>query len=202
MPLLATSGCTSALVSALWLIKGPNIPAKCTELRGKRVAVVCRPVTTSLYSNPGVAKDLARKISRLLAREVHNIDVMDQQKVDDWIDTNMWDEYNYPEIGEALEVDLVVGIDLEHFNIYQSQTLYQGKAHYTIQVYECASGDLVYEEHPRQSVYPPNHSIPTQDRQESDFRREFVGVLADEIARHFYPHDPRAYFAFDATAID
>ena len=36
---------------------------------------------------------------------------------------------------------------------------------------------------------------------EAEFRREFVAVLADQIARHFYAHDPYADLAQDAAAL-
>jgi hypothetical protein len=197
---LATAGgCTSALATAVWLIKGPDIPAEFDGLRDKRVVVVCRPMTTSLYLHPGVAKDISRQIGRLLTAHVRRIEVIDQRKVDEWVDTNTWDEYT--EIGQALEADMVLGIDLEDFKIYEGQTLFQGRADYAIKVYDCQTGELAFERFPPQAVYPPNHVVSTSTMQESTFRREFVGVLADQIARHFYPHDPRAYWAMDSSVI-
>jgi len=197
--LVTTSGCTSALATAVWLVKGLNVPAEYDGLRGKRVVVVCRPLCSAMYTNPGVAKDISQQISRLLSQRVSRIDLVDQREVGEWVDANTWDEYT--EIGEALEADMVVGIDLESFSIYQGQTLYQGKADYAINVYDCASGELVFEKHPPRTIYPPNHVVSTTDLQERDFRREFVKVLADQIARHFYSHDPRANFAMDSKVI-
>jgi len=197
--LMAFGGCVSALATAMWLVKGPNVPAECDGLGGKRVVVVCRPMTSSLYAHPGVSKEISRQIGRLLAANVRKIEVIDQRKVDEWIDTNTWDEYS--EIGKALEADLVVGVDLEAFSIYEGQTLFQGKADYAIQVYDCKQGEVVFERFPPQSVYPPNHMVSTSSMQERDFRREFIRMLADEIGRHFYPHDPRAYFAMDSSVI-
>jgi len=201
--LLATvataGGCTSALATAVWLIKGPDIPAEFDGLRGKRVVVVCRPATSSLYANPNVAKDISRHISRLLSRHISKIQVVDQGKVAEWLDTNTWDDFT--EVGKALEADMVLGIDLEQFSIYQGQTLFQGKADFSMKVCDCATGEVVFEKDLPLVIYPPNHGIDTSDMQESDFRREFVEVLSDQIARHFYPHDPRAYFAMDAKAM-
>ncbi len=197
--LMAFGGCVSALATALWLVKGADTPAEFDGLRDKRVVVVCRPVSSSLYAHPGVAKDISRQVSRLLAANVRKIEVVDQRKVDEWIDSNNWDEYS--EIGKALEADLVVGVDLEGFSIYEGQTLFQGKADYAIQVYDCKKGEVVFERFPPQSVYPPNHVVSTSSMQEPDFRREFIRILADEIGRHFYPHDPRAYFAMDSSVI-
>jgi ABC-type uncharacterized transport system auxiliary subunit len=197
--LAAAGGCTSALATAVWLVKGPDIPAECGELRDKRVVVVCRPLTSSLYTNPNVAKDVSQGVSRLLVENVRRVKVIDQRKVAEWMDTNTWDDYT--EVGEALEAEIVLGIDLESFGIYQGQTLYQGKADFAVKVYDCETGEMIFEKFPPQMIYPPNHSIASSDMQEADFRREFVGVLSDQIARHFYPHDPRAYWAMDAAAL-
>jgi hypothetical protein len=197
--LAAAGGCTSALATALWVFQGASVPAEFDGLRGKQVVVVCRPLTSSVYANPGVAKDVSRQVGLLLQRHVRGIDVIEQRKVAEWMDANMWDEY--VEVGQSLEADVVVGIDLEDFTIYQGQTLYQGRANFTLKVYDCQSGELVFEKSAPQAVYPPNHGVSTQDQHESDFRREFVGILSDQIARHFYPHDPGAYFAMDAAAI-
>jgi hypothetical protein len=94
-----------------------------------------------------------------------------------------------------------VGVDLEGFSLYQGQTLYQGKANAAIRVYDCKKGGkMVFEKNLPQSVYPPNTYVPTSERTEPDFRSEFVGVLADQIARYFYSHDPYADFGQDATA--
>ena len=103
-------------------------------------------------------------------------------------------------MGRALEADVVLGLDLEQFSIYESQTLYRGKANVTMKLYDCESGNLLVDKTLPQTVYPPNAAKATSDLQESAFRREFLINLAEEIGRHFYPHDPRANFAADAAA--
>ena len=192
-------GCASGLATAVWLIKGPNIDAEFDILREKKVAVVCRPMDFSQYRNPTVPKDIARNVAKLLGQNVPKIEVIDQRKVDEWMDNNTWDEYL--EVGKALDADLVLGLDLESFSIYEAQTLYKGRANVNIKVVDCHTGDVIAEKPLPQSIYPPNAVKTTDDMQEAQFRREFVGVLTDQIARHFYAHDPRAYFAADARSI-
>jgi hypothetical protein len=101
-----------------------------------------------------------------------------------------------------MKADIVVGVDLESFDIFQGQTLYQGKANASIRVYDCKDGNkIVFEKHIPQSLYPPNSAVPTSDRTEGEFRREYILVLADQIARHFYAHDAYADYAQDASAL-
>jgi hypothetical protein len=131
---------------------------------------------------------------------VPKIELVDESEVLEWADENSWDEY--PEIGKALDAEMVVGLELEEFNLYQGQTLYQGKANVKIQVYDLSKGTQpVFERHLPQAVYPPNAAIPAGDKPEAHFRRQFIEHLAQLIGRYFYDHDASVDFASDSTAL-
>jgi len=69
-------------------------------------------------------------------------------------------------------------------------------------VYDCKDGNKkVFERTMPPTVYPPNTGIPTSERQEGEFRNEFVHVLAEQVARHFYAYDRNADVAQDAMAL-
>jgi hypothetical protein len=200
LAVLPAVGCQSILVTAMYLIKGNDVDADFDGLKGKKVAVVCRPVVTLQYRDSNAGRDLAQQISLLLQKEVKKIQVIEQRKVTKWTDENTWEEYS--EVGKAMKADMVVGIDLESFSIFQGQTLYQGKANATIRVFDChKGGKLVFEKAMPPSIYPPNAAIATSERTEPEFRREFMQVLANQIARHFYPHDAYADLGQDAAAL-
>ena len=193
-------GCRGVMTSAAYLFKGTDVDADFAGLKDKKVAVVCRPLVSMQYRNSNVARDLAQQITLLLQESVPKIKTVDQRKVAKWTDENPWEEFS--EVGKAMKADIVVGVDLEDFSIYQGQTLYQGKANATVRVYDCKDGHkMVFEKTLPQTVYPPNSGVPTSERQEAEFRRAFVKVLADQIARHFYAHDPHADLAQDALAL-
>lgn len=193
-------GCRSVMTTAAYLFNGTNVEADFAGLKGKTVAVVCRPLVSLQYRNSNAARDLAQQITLLLQENVPKIKTVDQRKVAKWTDENTWEEFS--EVGKAMKADMVVGVDLEEFSIYQGQTLYQGKANATVRVYDCKDGHkMVFEKILPQSVYPPSSGVPTSTRPEAEFRRGFVKVLADQIARHFYAHDPYADIAQDASAM-
>jgi hypothetical protein len=197
---LPLAGCAKVLATAVYVIKGTNVEAEYGGLKEKRVAVVCRQLASLQYRDSSVPRDLAARIGSLLTQNGKKIEVIDQQKVSEWTDENAWEDFT--QIGKALEADMVVAIELEDFRLHQGQTLYQGRANVQIKVYDMKDGGkLVFEKAPRPSIYPPNTGIPTSEKQESQFRREYVGVLAEEIACHFYDHDSRANFAIDSTAL-
>jgi hypothetical protein len=198
--LSCSSGCRSAIATAMYLFKGDDVDAEYTGLKGKKVAVVCRSITELNYANSAVGKDIVQQMSKLLVERVPKIKIVDAQKVNKWCDENTWEEY--VEVGKAMKADVVIGVELEKFSIYQAQTLYQGKANAVVRVYDCKDGGkVIFEKILPQTIYPPNTFIQTSDVQESEFRREFVGVLADQIARHFYSHDPYADLGQDNSAL-
>ncbi len=194
-------GCRSLLTTVVFLVKGTNVDPEYEGLKEKKVVVVCRPLASLTFRDSNVARDLAREVGALLRTNVRKIEVVDHDKVNEWTDEHEWTDYT--EVGEALKADTVVGIDLLSFTIYQGQTLYQGKANVAVKVYDCTDGNkVVFEKELPQSVYPPNAGVETFSKPEAEFRRKFVRVLADQIGRHFYPHDAHADIALDATALD
>jgi hypothetical protein len=198
--LLVAGGCQTGLFTLTYLLNGGDVDPDYDGLKKKTVAVVCRPLAGMEYGTLKAAPALAKEISALLQQKVPKIKLIDQDKVAEWCDNNPWEEYQ--EVGKALGAEMVVGVDLEHFSLLQGQTLYQGKAKATVQVVDCVNGGKVaWEKHLPQSVYPPNTCIAASEVQEPDFRREFVHVLADQIARHFYAHDPHADLGQDGAAL-
>ena len=98
--LLVAFGCKSTLQSLTLLYEGYDLPAEWNGLEGKKVAVVCKPLTSLEYTSPGVDKNLAEAISELLKTHVKGIHIISPQKVADLLDIKGKGEYI--EIGKAL----------------------------------------------------------------------------------------------------
>ena len=187
------------MTTAAYLIKGDDEEADFKELKGKKVAVVCRPLVTLQYRDSNVGRDLAQQVASLLQQQVSKIQLIDQRKIVKWADKNTWEEYS--EVGKAVKADMVVGIDLESFSIFQGQTLYQGRATRLSRVCDCHQGGKQLFDKAVPCIYPPNGAIDTAERSEAEFRREFLQVLANQIARHFYAHDAYADVGLDAASL-
>ena len=197
--LIGTTGC-NLMATGMYVFTGNDTPPEFNGMAGKKVAIVCRPVTALDFNNSSVATMLSQQIGTLLQEQIRDIKVIDQRAVNDWTDENTWEEY--VDIGKALNADLVVGIDLENFKLYQGQTLYQGTANIHFAVYDVTKGkNHVWEKFLPQMVYPPTGGISVSERPESEFRRKFVGTLAARIAQHFYAYDSTRDFASDSTVL-
>ena len=49
--------------------------------------------------------------------------------------------------------------------------------------------------------YPRSGSIPAADFTEMEFRNKYVSILAEQIARCFYPHDRYEDYGRDALSV-
>jgi hypothetical protein len=195
--LLLPSGCGWMSV-VLYNMNPDDTPAEFKDLADKRVAIVCRPVVELQFSDSTVPRDLTREVGSLLTEKVHKIKIVDEREVSEWTDENAWQKFT--EVGKALKADIVVGIELERFSLQQGPTLFQGNASLRLVVYDMQNGGRqVYDKSLPRVMYPPNTPIPSADKSEAEFRRQFLGVLAEQIARRFYAHDSREDFAVDAN---
>jgi len=52
-------GCTNGLFTLVYLLKGTDVDPEFKDLKDKKVAVVCRPADTLMYSSSNVGRELA-----------------------------------------------------------------------------------------------------------------------------------------------
>jgi hypothetical protein len=199
LPALALAAGCSFLPTIAYIIKPEDVSAEFDGLAGKRVAVICRAASLE-YADPTVARDLAVRVGALLKKNVRKVSVVDERELADWVDKHDW--HDYREVGRALKADMVVGIDLERFELARGSTLLQGQADVRLAVYDVHQGQRLWEPDRSLSVkFPPNSPYSSSDRKEDDFRRQFLDVLAERVARHFYAYDSRKDFALDSTVL-
>jgi len=200
LAVIPSAGCTQLLLTSMYFIKGVETPAEFKDLKGTKTAVVCRPLVELQYSSSNAAAQLARVTGILLKSKIKKIDIVNPQKIEQWADEQAWDEFT--EVGKAMKADHVMGIEIEQFSLYQGQTLYQGRARVKVVVHDMKqNGDVVFERSLPEIIYPPNAGIPTSEKAEEEFRKQFIGVVADRIGRFFYSHDHRNDAALDSTAL-
>ncbi len=194
------AGCAAQIAGLLWVIRGNPVPAEYEGLQKQRVAVICRAAPGQTHTVTLAARELSKQIGRLLAEKVRKIEVIANEDVHDQID--QVGASDPVEIAQSLQADKLLLIDLESFRLLAGQTLYQGRANVQITVYDLTEGEskVVWEKIPNEMVYPPNTAVPTSDKQEHQFSREFLLQVAFRIGRCFYPWDRQDDFANDSLA--
>jgi len=191
----AATGC-STLLTVAYLVQPADVPAEFTELKGKKVAVVCRPIIELEFTDAGSARELASLVGMQIEQNVRRSDVVGQHEVARWIDENAW--VDYQTVGKALEADYVVGIDLEEFRFHEGSTLYRGRATAHVKVYDLEEKKLVFQKRIDDFAFPANNAIPAADRSEAEFRSLFLQMLSQRISRLFHAYESREVFAEDS----
>lgn len=197
----SATGCIAPLLATgIYVAQGGNIvPADYDGLKSKRVVVLCRPPVSNDFRHAGAPRNIARRVSQLIRRNVKGVTVVDQKEVDNWSDLNGAEDFK--SLGRAVDADMLVYIELDDFNLYKGRTLYQGNCVANISVYDMASAsDPVWDMSLGEILYPKNSGIPAQDKPVQQFQREFEQIVAETIAVKFYKHDPHKLFAMDALA--
>lgn len=197
----ATTGCVHTLLATgIYLWNGGNVvPAEFDGLEEQRVVVICRPPASHEYRHAGAARSIGERVSQLLETKVKGIDMVSPSEVDNWIDEQDWE--NFKDLSRAVKANRVVYIELDDFDLFKGKTLYQGDALVNVSVYDMdAGGKLLWDRHLGQVLFPRNSGIPAADKSVQAFQRQFVEVLAMQIAEHFYDHDPNTRYALDAVA--
>jgi hypothetical protein len=197
--LLMTStlcGC-NAIILLGYLIGGPpsiepEFDAKTNKslsAKDVRVAVVCYAPLPLKYDFDKLDYDLAKHVTFKL--HTHGIKVINPDLVHAWLDENKdWDRPE--EIGEALQVDYVVYIDMQKFSLYEenSRNLYRGRAEALLSVYEIykeGGGEKIYSKEIN-SKYPLKIPRSTYEVSYPTFKAQYFNRLSEEIGRQFYEH--------------
>ncbi|HEX6963230.1 MAG TPA: hypothetical protein VF175_15290 [Lacipirellula sp.] len=198
---ITSTGCLHTLIATgIYVWQGGNVvPAECDALEKERVVVICRPPASYEYRNAGAARAIGARVSALLEQNVKGVKVVSPKEVDNWVDEQDWE--NFKDLGRAVKATRIVYIELDDFDLYKGKTLYQGRADVTISVYDMEDDDrLVWDRHLGQIQFPRNSGIPASDKPVQVFERQFVDILSNQIAEHFYKHSPNANYALDAVA--
>ena len=195
--LACSSGC--AVLYQLAYGEGHTIEAEFDGLEGQRVAVVC-VVNPSTYGDGSTAAQISDNVSQILQQNVPNIDVVNQDEVSDWLDTNDWDESDFEEIGRGVKADMLVAIDIDSFRLHESTTLYKGRAQVTTTVYDIAKGKTAFRTTDHEYTFPTTHPVHVTATDAGAFHRKFIYLLSEHIAKNFYDYNLHEDFARDGAA--
>jgi len=198
---VSTAGCQMFL-STVGLMSGGNMAdAAYDGLEGQRVAIVCLSDSSS-YGSGTESSLLASSVATLLAENVAEIEVVSASEVADWVDRKGWDQIDYRQVGQGVKADRVVAIDVEGFRLHQDPTLYKGEASLTVTVFDMQNPrNHVFRRSLPELSYPRTGVVHASDVSESKFRRQFIKILSEQVARYFYKYDALARSALDGAFV-
>lgn len=199
--LAGNSGCVGLIANLIYAGTGNKVPARFDGLKERKVAVVVMDSQGAIGPSL-ISQQLAQRISISLKNNVKEINVLDPQTVEDWIDEHNWDYLDFQALGKGVGCESLVAVDIDSFSLHDGQTMYKGQANIHLSVYDILDqGKEVYSVTPRQIEYPVNGGYHTTDIPERDFRKLFLDKLAQRIARHFFAYEAIEEYAEDTTLV-
>ncbi len=190
-------GTVANLIHAGW---GNLIPPRFDQLAGHRIAVVCMSGSSS-FGNSSAAEDIAKSVEQKLLNRVPEIQIVGQREIEDWMDSNDWDEMDYRVLGRGINADYLIAIGLDGLSLHDGQTLYKGRATVDVRVYDIPQDKIAFRADPTEIQYPVNGGQHTADTSEREFRSRYLDVIASRIARQFYSYDVKEDYARDPTFV-
>lgn len=194
------SGCLGLVSNLLYTARGDLVPAEFEGLAEQRVAVIV-VTDSSQYSDDIAARMASREISQILSEKVEDIDVVREDEIDDWRDSNSWDQVDFVSIGRGVKADKVVAVELTGLKLRDGATLYRGQVSATTTVFDIATGKREFRRHIDDYSYPITGGQYTSETTEAKFRRVFLHRLSGVVARYFHPYDFRDGVAGDAELL-
>ncbi len=196
---LATTGCIG--VATLMHAAGMDlVPAEYEGLEKTSVAIVTI-TDSSLYTNDVAARELTARVGAVLSQNVKGVELVREDLVEQWRDTNGRDSLDFPAIGKGVAAKKVLVVEVANLQLRDGQTLYQGRSDVTIKVVDVASGNIVYNKMLDEYTFPQSTGQHTSETSEARFRKLYLTMLANEIGRSFHPYDMNDRIALDSVIV-
>jgi hypothetical protein len=192
---LSASGCSQFVLLGLLVGGPPHIEPDFDRETNEsfvgtesKIAVICYADPRIKLKHAKIDTEVATYVARLM--QVNRINVAEPDYVRAWIDEHPdWETAD--EIGEALECEFVVEVELVDFDLYEphSATLFRGRTTAYVNVHrmsESGASERIYTRDVN-FMFPTKVPRSTYEQTELDFKREFLSRLSEEIGFMFYP---------------
>ena len=176
------------------------VPPAFAGLKNKKVAVVCVS-NSQLFGPTSTSAELSTRVNRLLGTKAKDVELIPNQRVEDWIDQNGWDMVDFFAIGRGVEADMVIAIDVESFSLHDGATMFKGRSDVHMVVYDMHSEQEVFAQSPPQIEFPTTAGVSATSTSEREFRRLFLDTVARRLARNFYAFDINEDVAGDVVTM-
>ena len=97
---LLQAGCTP-LATMMHAVGVDRIPAEYEGLKNSTVAVITL-TDSSQYANDVSSRELSRFVGEILTKEVRGIQLVREDKIEQWRDVNGWDSLDFDTIGKGV----------------------------------------------------------------------------------------------------
>lgn len=196
--LVTQAGCINLVANLVHAVGADRIPAEYKGLKDTKLAVVT-VTDSSQYSDDISARILSRRVGNILTEKVDKVRLVREDEIEQWRDTNGWDAIDFLSIGQGVEAEKVLGIELNQLQLREGATLYRGRADVRISVLDVKTGEVLYTRDMEDYTFPNVAGQYTSETTESRFRKLYLSMLAKQICRSFHPYDFSETVALDGA---
>ena len=163
------------------------------------------PGTAPTFFN--TERELVAELARIMpdmAKENKNklkLKILSPALVDKFKTANPnWRKLNAMEVGQKLSADFVLEIELKGLQLYQPNTgqekIFEGRGEVTVNIYEIdAEGGTFKDSYPISFAHPRDRIVRSSlSMSESEFKKQYIEGLAQEIAQRHVDHRPSNSF--------
>ena len=112
---VTSTGCIQEMAQLLYVIKGHKVEPPFKGLKEKKVAIVCTS-DAAAFGPDSLSVTMTKHIGILMVTSNDKITIAAPAKVEEFIDANGWEDDSPHKLGEAVEADFVVVIDVEDYS--------------------------------------------------------------------------------------
>ncbi|MBL8888614.1 MAG: hypothetical protein JNL67_01455 [Planctomycetaceae bacterium] len=197
LSLIVFPGCIGTAAQFMYVLFGHKTKAEFAEFKGKRVAIVTLS-DAAAFGPDTVSETLSRAITMHLVKNVKKIDIVPQGQVASWMDENGFGAPDPVAIGQGVDADYVLVVNISDYSIKDGKTLYKGRCNYKFDVYDIKeNGRLTFGRGPLEFVFPRD-GRPAIESSEAKFEAFYLARLSDRIAKSFYEYDSTEDAAIDS----
>jgi hypothetical protein len=196
---LTSTGCIQFAANLMNVIHGPAVPAEFKGFENKKVALVCSDESGIGRSEASI--HLAGNLKGILVSKLPKTTFVNQQEIDQWVEGSSVSTHDWAAIGQGVNSDFVLAVDMQKLNLRQGPTLFRGQSDLIVTVWDVKQGKAAFRRSLAEYSYPQIAGMPSTETDEDKFRRIYLMNVASRIARYFYAHEFGEDYAVDATIL-
>ena len=200
-PALASgTGCVSLTANLMRMVYGNDIPPEYVGLKDQKIVIVCSDEKG--YCQSDTTSQVSRGLQAIVTNKLRKATVVPQSRIDNWLASDAEGADVAPQIGRALEADVVILVDMRGMTLHDGATMYRGKSDITVELFDVEKGEVAFRKNLHGFTYPQNAAIGRTEMEEEKFQRIYLNEVAIRVSQLFVPSPMGSDIATDARLLN
>ncbi|MDD4892132.1 MAG: hypothetical protein PHU85_19590 [Phycisphaerae bacterium] len=190
---LALTGCGALLYGSgvPEVMTTRSVPPEYSGLPGHKLAVVVRTLEQTDWEHPELPGDLERFVLNRFKQDLGKVTLVSQAEVQRYKDQHQrWTDTPEVEVGRKFKADMVLYINVDFYSPSQSDPMHymQGKLTCRCLLYDCASGERLWEKPDLTVQFPPKSMSGGITTSPQKNKTQLMMTFSEKLTQCFYRH--------------